>query len=514
MNRIGEDLREQTRMRERERKTGAETDTNRLKFHLMPPVGWMNDPNGLCQFQGIYHVFFQYSPLDAEGGMKAWGHYVTKDFIHWKQEETPLFPDKPFDWDGVYSGSAYIDGEKMYLFYTGNVKQPGEHDYIVSGREANTVLVESEDGFRFSEKKLLMTNADYPADYTCHIRDPKVWKEGNTLYMVQGGRRKGDEGTILLFEGTTPHDFRVIKEIRMKNEFGYMWECPDYFLLDGIPVLAFSPQGLESGEFHCQNIYQSGYLILKEKITGRRQKPGNIEYGMTKEEKNADNLQGNGQSGTEVMYIEGGFREWDFGFDFYAPQTFSDEKGRRILIGWAGIPDAEYDNEPTVKNGWQHALTLPRELFLENGQIYQRPIAEIRNLRKEESPLAFLTEIKTTENIFELEIDFGEKREGKKEIRLCCGTEFIQLSWQTGVLALTLSEEAGRGRKKRKMKLGVLEHLQVFVDTSMLEVYVNRGKEVMTTRFYFPSEERLLFIEGGEKAKMWKLKELQVNFLR
>ena len=44
----------------------------RLGHHLMPPVGWLNDPNGLCWYKGKYHVFFQYAPFDVEGGLKFW----------------------------------------------------------------------------------------------------------------------------------------------------------------------------------------------------------------------------------------------------------------------------------------------------------------------------------------------------------------------------------------------------------------------------------------------------------
>ena len=50
-----------------------ELQKQRLTHHLMPPTGWLNDPNGLCYFKGRYHVFFQYSPFDAEGGLKLWG---------------------------------------------------------------------------------------------------------------------------------------------------------------------------------------------------------------------------------------------------------------------------------------------------------------------------------------------------------------------------------------------------------------------------------------------------------
>lgn len=82
----------------------------------------------------------------------------------------------------------------MYLFYTGNVKLPGDFDYVTQGREANTVLVESRDGRTFGDKKLLLTNRDYPADYTLHIRDPKVFALEDRYYMVLGAGRKMTAG--------------------------------------------------------------------------------------------------------------------------------------------------------------------------------------------------------------------------------------------------------------------------------------------------------------------------------
>ena len=176
-------------------------DRFRQKLHLMPPTGWLNDPNGLCQFKGIYHAFFQYSPFNATGGLKMWGHYTSRDMIEWKYEGVSLYPDQPFDCHGVYSGSAFIEDGKMYLYYTGNVKlEDGEFDYIRTGREANTVLVVSEDGEHFGRKRELMRNSDYPQDLTCHVRDPKVWKENGMYYMVQGARTQKDEGKVLIFE--------------------------------------------------------------------------------------------------------------------------------------------------------------------------------------------------------------------------------------------------------------------------------------------------------------------------
>ena len=163
----------------------------RLGHHLMPPVGWLNDPNGLCWYKGRYHVFFQYAPFDVEGGLKFWGHYTSEDLVDWKYEGTALYPDSPYDCHGVYSGSALAESEKLHLFFTGNVKIDGDYDYINEGRETSTLHVESEDGIHFGDKEEIISFEKYPEEFTCHIRDPKVWKENDRYFMVLGGRLKG-----------------------------------------------------------------------------------------------------------------------------------------------------------------------------------------------------------------------------------------------------------------------------------------------------------------------------------
>ena len=93
-----------------------------LAFHLAPPTGWLNDPNGLCRFRGEYHVFYQYAPFDANGGVKFWGHYKSRDMLAWEQCPVMMCPDQPWDLHGVYSGSALCGEDGMHLFYTGSVK--------------------------------------------------------------------------------------------------------------------------------------------------------------------------------------------------------------------------------------------------------------------------------------------------------------------------------------------------------------------------------------------------------
>lgn len=117
-----------------------------------------------------------------------WGHYRSPDLLRWERCPVMLFPDQPYDLHGVYSGSAFIEDGVMYLYYVGNVKHEGDYDYITAGRGHNTCLAVSRDGLTADSKRLLMENADYPAGPTCHVRDPKVWKEGDAYYMVARAR--------------------------------------------------------------------------------------------------------------------------------------------------------------------------------------------------------------------------------------------------------------------------------------------------------------------------------------
>lgn len=192
----------------------------------------------------------------------------------------------------------------------------GDYDYINNGRQASTLHVESEDGVHFSAKEVAVDYRNYPEDYTQHVRDPKVWKDGADYFMALGGRKKNDQGAVLIYKSEDLKNWDYDKEITTEEPFGYMWECPDLFEIDGEQALSISPQGLEREEYRFQNIYQSGYFLLKEDKINVKE-----------------------------------FQEWDMGFDFYAPQTFEDAKGRRILIGWMGLPDVEEEyTNPTAKD--------------------------------------------------------------------------------------------------------------------------------------------------------------------
>ncbi len=135
--------------------------------------------------------------------------------------------------------------------------------------------------FISGKRNVLLEMKDYPTGYTNHIRDPKVWKAGDTCYMVLGGRKKDNRGAVLLYASKDKKHWEFVREVTTREPFGYMWECPDAFCLDGQWLLSVSPQGLKREEFCRQNIYQSGtlYYLKNGWKKGSQRVPG-MGYGI------------------------------------------------------------------------------------------------------------------------------------------------------------------------------------------------------------------------------------------
>lgn len=519
------------------------------QFHLFPPQGWMNDPNGLCQFKSVYHAFYQYTPEWPANELRFWGHAVSKDLLSWETLPIAISPDAACDKDGAFSGSAWIEtrnmaggddaaagdcghgvdtaGEVMRLFYTGNVMDEThpEADGIDVGREAYEVMVTSEDGRSFSPKRVVLKPADYPNTCTNHVRDPKVWEQDGVLRMLLGARERDtsagntktaderyDSGAVLIYdsndcgESWTLHSvIRGTNTLDQRDVFGYMWECPFLVQLDGQEFLSVCPQGLSEGAStepsagtessigaskgsrlsdsvnlqenalsepldKWQNIWQSGYFPLPE-----GQKLINVETVST------DN-----------------FVLWDHGFDFYAPQTFVDDSGRTILIGWMGIIDPIYHSYP-AGIGFCHNLTLPRELSLSgDGVILQRPVKELDAKRRECVEFFADTVVKIDQLSADIEIT-GISGDGTLTLN-----DAVELSYSKGIFALKfIDEDIAAGRTQRSIRLKELSELRLIVDGSTVEIYLNDGRVVFSTR-WFPASERVTlsstFVAANSRA--------------
>ncbi|GAE37574.1 glycoside hydrolase family 32 protein [Halalkalibacter akibai] len=459
----------------------VESDQYRLNYHVMPPVGLLNDPNGFIQFNGVYHLFYQWNPFKTDHGAKFWGHYSSTDLVKWKHHDIALTPSDWFDKNGCYSGSAIEHDQKLYVFYTGNVKDKQNN------RETYQVMAVSEDGYTFEKKGVVI---ELPEGYTAHFRDPKVWKHDDTFYLIIGAQSKDLTGKAVLFRSNNLVEWEHLGAIAGAHmgplgDFGYMWECPDLFELGGQDVMIFSPQGLEPSGIHYQNLYQAGYVL------------GKLDYN-------------------QVQFDHGSFVELDRGFEFYAPQTTIDENGRRILIGWMGMPEEREDAHPTIEHKWVHAMTIPRELKLVDGKLYQRPVEELKRLRNEEvaySEVELASEPKSFDGIdgTSLEIYF-EPLEEMTELVTIRFRENGSISYDPATKQLKLDRVSfvdGQTVEERFCDLEQVKNLRIFLDTSSIELFVNDGEEVFTARIY-PDHDQQNITFAAEKnvrvlLKAWKL---------
>jgi beta-fructofuranosidase len=311
----------------------ARADYYRLNYHVMPENGWMNDPNGLIQYQGKYHVFFQHYPYAPEWGPMHWGHVVSDDLLHWEYLPIALTPDQSYE-RGCFSGSAVDNNGKLTLIYTA-------HDDNRTPKEVQCIA-ESADGIHFIKYESNPVISGPPPEFDENFRDPKAFRHEGLWYMVVGSS-KNNKGGIVLYSSKDLRNWDYLGlACKSNGKQGDMWECPDMFELENIWVIVTSPMNMKNSK----SIFITGAMDFKTTNFEQRQ-----------------------------------CRDIDYGFEFYAPQTFKDEKGRRILIAWMDFWAGEF---PTRKNGWAGALTFPRELSLQDGEIIQKPVDEIKLLRKKQ----------------------------------------------------------------------------------------------------------------------------------
>ena len=432
----------------------------RPHFHIAPPTGLMNDPNGLIFDGEKYHLFYQWFPFDAIHGMKHWKHLITKDFQHY-QSADDLIPCELFESHGCYSGGALKVGDKLAMFYTGNTRRPSDNQRV----PYQNLAIFDLNGKLLSKRPLIESA---PEGYTEHVRDPKPYltKDGKIRFIC-GAQRENLTGTAIIFEmdnlESTPRLLGELSLPAFDNTNVFMWECPDLLKIGDKDVFIWSPQGKDREAHQFQNNYHATYAVGK--LTG-------LTF--------------------EAEYIG----ELDQGFDFYAPQTFGglDNKTHAVLFGWIGLPDLTY---PTDKFKWHSALTLPRELRLEGSKIYQRPIDKIyKNLTalsalhlNEKADIANLDRayIKFEANNQAFDLTFFQNEKGQS----------LRLSYENGLVCLdrSQSEQTDLMEKfdtKRFCEVENLQTVEIFFDRSIIEIFLNHGEKVMTSRFFIENRENTI----------------------
>ena len=329
------------------RKEKTITEQQRPLFHLTPRCGWMNDPNGFSIYKGEYHLFYQYYPYETVWGPMHWGHAKSKDLITWEYLPCSMAPDEPYDKDGCFSGSAIeaADGKQL-LLYTGVVKRPDENGDIREYQEQCLAVGDGVNYEKYANNPVIRAESLPEGAGRFDFRDPKVFMKDGRYYMVVGNKTEDKDGQILQYVSEDGYNWTYDKlVIKNNHRFGVMWECPDYFSLDGKQLLLTSPQDMlpEELEFHNGN----GTLC----VIGSFDEAGN--------------------------FCEENCQAIDYGIDFYAPQTILTEDGRRVMIAWMQNWDTcgiRRDDFP-----WFGQMSFPREISLHNNKLIQKPIREIEN---------------------------------------------------------------------------------------------------------------------------------------
>jgi len=467
-------------------------------YHLAPVAGWMNDPNGLIYYKGLYHAFYQHYPHDAVWGTMHWGHAISPDLVHWQHHAPALAPSIEADKGGCYSGSAVVDGGKLYLIYTGNAWLSDEAD--TDKREFRQVqcLAVSDDGFNFVKHGEIIA----PPAGIMHFRDPKVWFEDGFWWMVCGVSTPDNQAQVWLYRGASLTDWEFDRILsKSDGSMGYMWECPDFFPLGGEEtdgriadikaakrILSFSPQGLHKHKGYAhRNLFDSGYIT------------------------------GSWRPGSDFT-AETPFVELDYGHDYYASQSLLAADGRRIVLAWLDMWKAP---QPSSAEGWAGSMTLPRSLSLgADGHVLIKPLAELESLRAAEESIAPRgldnSEIKLADNVtareFKLEWNRKTAMAERYGIRLGDGCA-IYMDTQSGRLTLSRYYPALHlsGYRSVELKPNDSLALHIFFDNSSVEVFANNGEAVMSSRIYPDAGNRavMAFADSGfarlDKGAMWKL---------
>ena len=338
------------RAREFEKKYLPYTSAEQPRFHVTGGIGWINDPNGFAPYKGEYHLFFQYYPYDTKWGPMHWGHVKTSDFVRWERLPAALAPDTDYDRNGCFSGSSVElpDGRQL-LMYTG-VRNVRRRNGKIDSFQTQCIAIGDGVDYDKYEANPVIDASTLPEGASVHdFRDPKIWREDGKFYAVIGNRPEDGSGSILLYESEDAIHWQFVSVLAAcHNQYGRMWECPDFFPLDGKHVLLVSPQEMAAIglEFH----------------------PGNANVALI------------GKFDRKTNHL---LREYvqaiDYGLDFYAPQTLLTEDGRRVMIAW--MQNWETSTCKVEELRFFGQMSLPRELSVRNGRLCQNPVRELEQYR-------------------------------------------------------------------------------------------------------------------------------------
>jgi len=457
-------------------------DPHRPAYHYLPPKNWMNDPNGLIQWGGRYHLFYQYNPYGPLWGSIHWGHASSTDLVHWEDHPIALEPDMgACDENGCWSGCIVDDQGVPTALYTGFVNE--SNTPVMLARALGPDLIR---WHKFHKNPVI---AKAPSGVkTTDFRDPYVWREGDLWKMVMGAGLENGNCAILLYES---HDLiswdylGILFDMKVSEEIT-TWECPSFFPLGEKFVLLVSLCPGFSGVYYYAGDYD----------------------------------------GIKFDPLSEGFLE--SGSIFYAPHVRQVDDGRMIMFAWLREERTEAAIE---KAGWAGVQSLPAVLMLdEELQLVSEPVEEISVLRGEKFQLSDVRlsadqthkiPLRGSQLEIEVEFDLIQGLVGLCVLTADDETELTLIGYdpkrEVAFLDTTqssLDDEVVKVQHEESLSIDIHEPLRIhaFIDGSVLEVWFNDYIR-MSGRVYpthMDADHVKLFAHGGS-AHVKLLKVWQMN---
>jgi beta-fructofuranosidase len=429
----------------------AEADPTRPVYHFRPPALWMNDPNGPIYHNGYYHLFYQHNPYGDDWGHMHWGHTRSKDLVYWEHLPIALWPSEEQGEGHCFSGCARINGQGQPMFFYTKVSPGASEERLDNEQWAAVGDAELLTWEKHPVNPILALASHGGPGFEGDWRDPFIFQEGGRVFMVLGANMAG-QATVALYEAEnsdlTRWRYGDILYQLPQTQFSFL-ECPNFFKVDGKWVLLFSPyQPVE---------YVVGSFDLTS-LTFTAERQGVLDYGY------GDNVP-----------------------NYYATNILFDDQGRCILLGWVrGF---------AAGRGWNGCLALPRLLSLgPDGRPRQQPIAELKKLRGRHFAAStrtlnhgsFIPDIKGDTLELQMTIEPGDAETfGLKARRAEDGRQAVTISYdgqRLDVAGTQLAFELTEAEKQLKLHL--------FLDKSVLELFVNDGRACVT-RVIYPALEDL-----------------------
>lgn len=472
-------------------------DPHRPQFHFTPPANWLNDPNGLIQWRGPYHLFYQYNPNGPFHGTIHWGHAVSDDTVHWRDLPVALAPTPGgSDADGCWSGCAVDNDGVPTLLYTGVNPQA-----VNVATSADNLLTWE----KYAGNPVIPgLPAEIAATAGGDFRDPFVWRANEQWHMVIGTRVEGVGGLVLRYRSDDLLHWEYLGsvlrgDVNQTEPFstGAMWECPNLLDFGSKQALIISTQDAAGRLMYP--FYVSGVLG---------------PTGFASERQNI------------LVHV-------GTGSDFYAPQAMRRADGSYLLWGWLNESRSERARKQA---GWAGAMSLPLAVALApDGCLTLNPTSEVQTLRdrhwrRDDLPLCPGFDEPLTDacgDCLEL-IALVELSAGAEAgLKLRCspdGEEYTAITVKQATRQVvierehtSLDAEMDRTPAAAPLKAAAREPvvLHIFLDRSVIEVFADGGRTVLATRIYPTRPDSLgvsLFSRGApavmKTLDVWRLRSI------